>query len=372
MRSVKIGVLSLNNGHARMYFSFLMRSPMFELVGVSADPTQRSRVFLNQLPGVPVYDSDEELLDAHPEIEAVVIAGPNCENFKRFKLCVERGVHIYCMKVPTMRLDEYTEMQKIAQNYDKVVQVEMQMRFIAMTRRLKQLIKDGAVGNLISIHATNMTHCIASWFGWIGDGKASYGRRMPIRPGEKLERGGSITDHPHLFDMMRFLTDSEYELVYADCGPNLRKDLNVEDSTLVIGKMKNGVIVSLDPSYSRLENSGLPQGQCSPGWEQYPRRVEVNYTVTGDKGVILVDCYNSGMYHTANPSHSYTMMPSHEDYHFERMLEDFYQSIVNGKKTVVTLEGNRGTIEAMNASYESIYSGEPFYLSNLNVSGREV
>ena len=72
------------------------------------------------------------------------------------------------------------------------------------------------------------------------------------------------------------------------------------------------------------------------------------------------------MYHTATPSHSYTMMPSHEDYHFERMLEDFYQSIVNSKKTVVTLDGNRGTIEAMNASYESIYTGEPFCLSNLN------
>jgi len=75
MRSVKIGVLSLNNGHARMYFSFLMRSPMFELVGVSADPTQRSRVFLNQLPGVPVYDSDEELLDAHPRLKLWLLQG---------------------------------------------------------------------------------------------------------------------------------------------------------------------------------------------------------------------------------------------------------------------------------------------------------
>ena len=363
MRSVKIGVLSLNNGHARMYFSFLKKSPMFELIGVSVDPTQRTRAFLEKLPDVPVYDSDDELFDAHPEIEAVVIAGPNCENFERFKRCVKRNLHIYLMKVPTMRLDEYTEMQRLTQDYKGVVQVEMQMRFIAMTRRLKGLIDSGAVGRVVSIHATNMTHCVASWFGWIGDGKASYGRRVPIRVGEKVERGGSITDHPHVFDMMRYLTGSEYEWIYADCAPNLRKEMMVEDSTLVIGKMENGVIVSLDPSYSRLENIGLPKGHCSPGWEQYPRRVEVNYTVTGDKGVILVDCYNSGMYHTANPSHSYTMMPSHEDYHFERMLEDFYQSIVNGKETLVTLGSNRGTIEAMNASYESVFTGEPVFLS---------
>lgn len=362
MRSVKIGILSLINGHARQYFSFLMRSPMFDLVGVSTPPDQHTRAYLDQLPGIPVYDSDEELLDAHPEIEAVVIAGPNYQNHARFKMCVERHLHIYLMKVPTMQPDEYEDMQRIARSYDKVVQVEMQMRFIAMTRRLRQLIEDGAVGNLISIHGTNMTHCIASWFSWVGDGKASYGSRVPVRPGMTLERGGSITDHPHLFDMMRYLSGSEFEWVYADCAPNLRKDLKVEDSTLIIGRMKNGVMVSLDPSYSRLENAGLTQGSCSPGWEQYPRRVEVNYTVTGDKGVILVDCYNSGMYHTANPSRSYTMMPSHEDFHFERMMEDFYLSITEGKKTVVTLDSNRGTVDAMNASYESISQERPVYL----------
>ena len=164
------------------------------------------------------------------------------------------------------------------------------------------------------------------------------------------------------FSPFLYLSGSEYEFVYADCAPNLRKELKVEDMSFVLGRMKNGVLISIDPSYSRLENSGLPMGSVSPGWEQYPRRVEVNYTVTGDKGVILVDCYNSGMYHTANPNHSYAMLPSHEDYHFDRMMEDFYLGIVKGKKTVVTLESHRKTIEAMNACYESVYTGNPVYL----------
>ena len=362
MKKIKVAGLSLYNGHARMYFSFLMNSPMFDLVGVSVSPENRSRTFLHKLPGVPVYPTDEALLDAHPEVEAVVIAGPNYQNLERVRLCAKRGLHMYMMKVPTMQMDEYDEMQRIVKDAGVIMQVELQMRFIAMTKRLKTLLDAGTIGKVISIHATNMTHCIASWFTWVGDGIGSYGKDVPIRPGEKLLRGGALTDHPHIFDMMRFLTDSEYEYVYADCAPNLRNDMQVEDMVFILGRMKNGVMVSLDPSYSRMENPMTPLGPLGAGWEQYPRRVEVNYTVTGEKGVILVDCYNSGMYHTANPNHSYTMMPSHEDYHFERMMEDFYLCIREGKKPVVTLEGHRQTIEVMNACYESISRQEPVYL----------
>ena len=68
------------------------------------------------------------------------------------------------MKVPTMQMDEYDEMQRIVKEAGVIMQVELQMRFIAMTKRLRQLIADGAVGNVISIHATNLTHRIASWF----------------------------------------------------------------------------------------------------------------------------------------------------------------------------------------------------------------
>jgi len=362
MRKIKIGVLSLYNGHARMYFSFLRTSPLFDLVGVSVSPENRSRAFLHKLPGVPVYPTDEALLDAHPELEAAVIAGPNYQNLERVRLCASRGLHIYMMKVPTMQMDEYSEMQSIVKESGVIFQVELQMRFIAMTRRLRQLIQDGAVGNLKSIHATNLTHCIASWFTWVGDGIGSYGKDVPIRPGDPRLRGGALTDHPHIFDMMRFLTDSEYEYVYADCAPNLRDDLRVEDMVFILGRMKNGVMVSLDPSYSRLEHPTTPLGPLGPGWEQYPRRVEVNYTVTGDKGVILVDCYNSGMYHTANPHHAYTMMPSHEDYHFERMMADFHRCICEKQTPFVTLDSHRATIEVMNACYESISRGEPVYL----------
>ena len=362
MKTVKVGMIGLNNGHARQYFPFLLKSPMFDFVGVSVAPDQRGRAYLGMIPNVPVYASPEELIAAHPELEAMIIAGPNYQTLGWMKFCVAHHLHIYLMKVPTMQMDEYDEMQKLAASTDRVIQVEQQMRFVAMTRKLKKLIDEGAVGNLISIHATNMTHSVCSWFVWAGDGTGSYGKEVPLFPGSQLVRGGSMTDHPHTFDMMRYLTGSEYEFVYADCAPNLRKELKVEDMSFVVGRMKNGVLISLDPSYSRLENSGLPQGSVSPGWEQYPRRVEVNYTVTGDKGVILVDCYNSGMYHTANPNHSYTMMPSHEDYHFDRMMEDFYLSIVEGKKTVVTLESHRKTIEVMNACYESVYTGAPVYL----------
>ena len=32
----------------------------------------------------------------------------------------------------------------------------------------------------------------------------------------------SMTDHPHIFDLIRYITGSEFESVYAEVAPNMR------------------------------------------------------------------------------------------------------------------------------------------------------
>ena len=94
MRSVKVGMIGLNNGHARQYFAFLLKSPMFDFVGVSVAPDQRGRAYLDMIPGVPVYASPEELLTAHPELEAMIIAGPNYQTLGWLELCLAHRLHV--------------------------------------------------------------------------------------------------------------------------------------------------------------------------------------------------------------------------------------------------------------------------------------
>ena len=96
-----------------------------------------------------------------------------------------------------------------------------------------------------------------------------------------------MCDHPHIFDMIRHITGSDFEWVYSEVAPNIRPDIEEEDMLSVIGKMKDGTIFSLDPSWSKMEERlKVP----APGWEVFPKRMEVNITINGEKGTIMTDC----------------------------------------------------------------------------------
>ena len=66
------------------------------------------------------YDSDEAMLDAHPEIEAVVLASENSEHLRQVKLCAERKINILSMKIPTFDMDEYAEMERLVRMETKM------------------------------------------------------------------------------------------------------------------------------------------------------------------------------------------------------------------------------------------------------------
>ena len=57
-------------------------------------------------------------------------------------------------------------------------------------RRALELVTDGAVGDLISFNATNITLSPVWAFPWQGDPEKSYGSRVPLKPGDARFRGG--------------------------------------------------------------------------------------------------------------------------------------------------------------------------------------
>lgn len=69
MKPINIAILSCNHGHARQYYS-LYHSPLFNLVGVSLVKEYAKGVQIETLDkNVPIYETDEALYNAHPELE---------------------------------------------------------------------------------------------------------------------------------------------------------------------------------------------------------------------------------------------------------------------------------------------------------------
>lgn len=353
MEPIKVAIMSCNHGHARGYYG-IKNDPRFDLRAISVAPGYHDRIFIEKLDGVDQYDDDEKMLDAHPEIEAVIMASANWYHLKQFKLCFERNIHILSMKIPTLDLNEYDEILSLKKKSKSIVCVELEMHYHATPYRVKELIEGGKVGKVTSFIATNTSHNPMWWLPWHGLPEESYGKRVPIKPGSKICRGGCLTDHPHIFDMLRWLLDDEVVEVYAETAPNIRNS-EVEDFAFVTGITKKGITFSLDPSYSRTEN---PAKIIADGWEQYPKRVEVNLSVFGSDGYIIGDSYGNWIHHTGLPNHNYTSFGCVHRYGYGGRIDDFADAVRNGAPPTITLERHRNTIAIIDAAYRSIYEGK--------------
>lgn len=354
MNRLKIAMMSMTHGHTRKYYQVLKENPKLEWVAVSTANDEVRRIFINSVDGIPCYDSDIEMLDAHPEIEAVVLASENCEHLRQMKLCAERGIHILSMKIPTFDMDEYDQMIGLVEKHDVICQIELELHYNPVVRRMKEIIESGKLGNILSFKATNTTLSPIWAFPWQGMPEKSYGKRVPLREGDNRFRGGALCDHPHIFDLIREITGSEFDTVYAAVAPNIRPDIEEEDMLNVIGRMKNGVVFSLDPSWSNMEERLKVPG---PGWEVAPKRMEVNLIINGEKGTLMTDCFGPNTYHNGAPNDRYTVNYTYFD-EWVGLIDEFVDNIRLHRLPKINLLRHRETIRVMNAIYESIRIGD--------------
>ena len=354
-RPLKIAMLSLTHGHTRKYFQTLQDSPKLDWVAACAENDAVRHRFARDVQGVPCYDNEGEMFDRHPEIEAVVLASANSQHLRQMEACAQRGIHILSMKIPSFDLAEYDRMIEVVEQSGVVCQIELELHYNPVVERIKRLVADGAVGRILSMQATNITLSPVWAFPWQGSPEQSYGRRIPLSAGDTRFRGGALCDHPHVFDLIRWLTGSDFESLYAEVAPNMRTDLEVEDILLVNGRMTDSSTFLLDPSWSRLEER-LPEP--GPGWEVFPKRMEVNLTIGGEDGTLMADCFGPNVYHNGAPNDRYTVQYTYFD-EWIGMVDEFVDCVRNGRTPQINLSWHRRTIEAMNACYESIAEGQP-------------
>jgi UDP-N-acetylglucosamine 3-dehydrogenase len=358
MKPVKIAILSLTHGHTRKYYQTLNDNPKLIWLAVYAETEKVRDNFLAWGYDIPCYMDEKEMLEKHPDIEAVVMASANNKHIGQFRECAKRGIHILSMKVPTFDMEEYTEIVELVEKAGIVCQIELELHYNPVVARMKDLVAKNALGKIAAINATNITLSPVWAFPWQGVPEESYGKRVQLSQGDNRFRGGALCDHPHVFDMIRWLTNSDFDYVYAEVGPNIRPDIVVEDTLLINGKMKNGVSFLFDTSWSRLEERlEVP----APGWEIYPKRMEVNVTISGEKGVVLVDCFGPNVYHNGIPNDRYTVQYTYFD-EWIGLMDEFVDCIRNKNTPKINLIWHRKTIETINACYDSIESGEIIYL----------
>lgn len=357
MKKLNIAISSLTHAHVRKYYMTLMENPKLNWISVCSSEANIRDYFNSLGYTIPCYKTLEEMLEKHKEIEAVIVASENQKHYKEFKTCLDHKKHILSMKVPTFDMKEYDSLINLVNEANIVFQVELELHYNPAVKRVKELVGNKAVGDIISFNATNITLSPVWAFPWQGIPELSYGKRIPLKPGDRRFRGGALADHPHIFDLVRWLAKDDFKFVYSEVGENIRPDLIEEDLLFVTGEMKNGIKFMLDPSWSRMEERIKIPG---PGWEVHPKRMAVNFTVIGKKGIILADAFGPNIYHTGGPNNRYTVQYTYFD-EWIGLMDEFYNCIRNHVKPIINLEWHKKTIEAMNNCYESLAKEEPVY-----------
>lgn len=361
MKPIKLLVAGTANPHIPAYLRGAAGNiNNIEFIAVSDFAEKRreeAKKYLQSCPNTRFYSDWRKMLDAHPEADAVMIGSDNKHHFEMFKEVISRQLHIYSMKVPTMDEAEFKALLQMTENYEKVIQVELELHFSPQFQYARKLVASGKLGQVESIYLTNISQSPINYFPNWGDPELSYGRTVPVRPGATICRGGALTDHPHPFDLIRWISGREFKKIYAVCGRNQRAHLRVEDHVAITAELDDGTKVFINPSYSNLEEN-VPARRLL-----WPKSLECNLKLTGSDGYYAADYFDKHLYvvggNYVSPDRLIVEGTGRTALRNDTSLMGCFASCVRGEraKPESSLRDAFAAVKAMNAAYESIYHG---------------
>jgi predicted dehydrogenase len=243
MVPVSMLVIGLANPHVPGYLrGFAHNNRYVKLLALSDFDSARlesaRKILGDKLPEESYYTDWKAMLDEKPEAEAVLIGADNIHHCEIMREVIKRGKHIYSMKVLSMDEGECREIIDGCRKKSLLLQVELELHFNPQYAHLRSVVQNDGLGELESIYITNVSQCPGCYFSnWI-DPVLSYNRRVPLRQGSEVCRGGALTDHPHPFYLMYWITGSEIKRIFAMSGRNQRDWMIVEDHIAITGQLE--------------------------------------------------------------------------------------------------------------------------------------
>jgi predicted dehydrogenase len=122
-------------------------SPKVDLLGVASRDAARAQAYAAEWEIPRSYGSYEELL-ADPDIEAVYISLPNTMHVEWSIKSLEAGKHVLCEKPFTRHPEQVVEAFDVADRTGLHLSEAFMWRHNPQTKRLQQLVTDGAIGEL--------------------------------------------------------------------------------------------------------------------------------------------------------------------------------------------------------------------------------
>lgn len=329
-KTLTIGLLSFAHSHAFSYAAALSAMADVELLTTDPGPhdegSQRGAELANEL-GLTYLETVQEVLDRKPD--AVIIASENANHRDLTLAAISAGAHVLCEKPLATTDADATSMVDAAKAAGVYLMTAYPVRFHSAFTDLVARVRDGQLGEIISILGTNNGKMPLEHRAWFTD--------------PELAGGGALVDHVvHVADLVDELLGERAEEVYAVSNRILRAEAgrDVETGGMVSVRYPSGVLATIDCSWS------VP--------ESVPTWGGLTLEVHGTLGSVRIDPFHAhvGGYNLDGPLR-YAFGPNLDS----RMIAEFLDAVRNDRPPRPDGEGGQRTLAVVTAAQRSVASG---------------
>ncbi len=226
-RPLRIGVIGCGHVTERHHLPTLKAIPDAEVVAVADLDPKRLSLVADKFGVARRYDDHRKLLD-DPKVEAVAVLVPPQFHVPVALDAIRAGKHLFVEKPLANALDGTDELLDTAEAAQSKSQIGFMLRSHRLVRQVRQLIKEGAIGQVQMIRTV-----------WTGG--PAHRITLPKWLDQRKAGGGVLIESGvHHYDMWRFLLDDEVTQVSAE---SLSQN-SEEDAAVVNGRMAGGALAT--------------------------------------------------------------------------------------------------------------------------------
>lgn len=255
----KIGIIGCGRVAQVRHIPEYMDNSDSEIAGYYDFNTARAEKLAETYGGC-VYDSYEAIL-SDPAIDAVSVCVANDAHEKVTIAALRAGKHVLCEKPMAMSLDECERMVATAKETGKFLMVGHNQRLVKTHKRARQLICEGAIGDIVTFKTCFSHAGPETW-------SIDPGSDVWFFDKKKAVLGAMADLGIHKTDLIQYLTGTKIAEVMAFLGTLDKKDasgnpVGVDDNAICIYRMENGIMGTMTASwtcYGNEDNSTILYG----------------------------------------------------------------------------------------------------------------
>ncbi|MCG8516103.1 MAG: Gfo/Idh/MocA family oxidoreductase [Halanaerobiales bacterium] len=318
---MKIGIVSFAHPHAYSYLNKLINNQRVDWLGFFDDDQARAKEVAAKYQ-INSYASIKELMEQ--KLDGVIVASENAKHREQVCLLAPYRLSILCEKPLATNCADGLAMIKACQEHGSTLGICYPVRYLSSIREMKNKIKEGVIGRIEHITASNHGSYPGGWF---------------AQP--DLSGGGALIDHTvHVCDIVYWMTGARPTKVIAMAN-TMRAGLKVEDLALLNVEWNQGFDLTLDSSWSRNEH--------------YPIWGDVKFKIYGNLGMIEVDSMNQVIEIYSNKKDKPLWSYWGDDMD-QGLIDSFVDSIEKGVPFPVPAEDGLVSLKVVDMAYHFLRS----------------